>query len=46
MIELMREYPLPVYALGGMRATDMEQAWECGAHGLAMMRGAWQPQEP
>jgi 8-oxo-dGTP diphosphatase len=38
---LIRDYPLSVYALGGMRATDLEQAWSCGAHGIAMMRGAW-----
>jgi 8-oxo-dGTP diphosphatase len=46
LAELVRDYPLPVYALGGMRATDMEQAWQSGAHGLAMMRGAWQMREP
>ena len=39
--ELIRDYPLPVYAIGGMRAEDLEQAWRCGAHGLAMLRGAW-----
>jgi 8-oxo-dGTP diphosphatase len=38
---LIRDYPLPVYALGGMRATHVEQAWSCGAHGVAMVRGAW-----
>lgn len=32
---------LPVYALGGMAPRDMEQALSCGAHGLAMVRGAW-----
>ncbi|HEV2008463.1 MAG TPA: hypothetical protein VGQ88_07040 [Burkholderiales bacterium] len=30
-----------MYALGGMRATHLEQAWSCGAHGVAMVRGAW-----
>lgn len=39
---LIAGYPLPVYALGGMRFTDLEQAWACGAHGIAMMRGAWE----
>jgi len=39
--ELIRDYPLPVYAIGGMRANDMEQAWRRGAHGVAMLRGAW-----
>jgi 8-oxo-dGTP diphosphatase len=33
---------LPVYALGGMAPHDMEQALSCGAHGLAMVRGAWE----
>jgi 8-oxo-dGTP diphosphatase len=39
--ELVCDYPLPVYALGGMRTSAMMQAWQCGAHGIAMMRGAW-----
>jgi 8-oxo-dGTP diphosphatase len=33
---------IPVYALGGMRASDMEAAWSRGAHGVAMIRGAWE----
>ncbi len=40
-VQLIRDYPLPVYAIGGMRASNLEQAWNCGAHGVAMMRGAW-----
>jgi 8-oxo-dGTP diphosphatase len=39
--EEIRGYPLPVYALGGMRVVDLEAAWICGAHGIAMQRGAW-----
>jgi 8-oxo-dGTP diphosphatase len=39
--ELIRDYPLPVYAIGGMQAEDLEQAWRCGAQGVAMLRGAW-----
>jgi len=39
--QLIRDYPLPVYALGGMHASDLEQAWNCGAHGVGMLRGAW-----
>lgn len=39
--ELIEDYTLPVFALGGMRAADLDQAWRCGAHGIAMMRGAW-----
>ncbi|HXZ55048.1 MAG TPA: Nudix family hydrolase [Burkholderiales bacterium] len=33
---------IPVYALGGLTPADMEQAKSCGAHGLAMVRGAWE----
>jgi 8-oxo-dGTP diphosphatase len=32
---------LPVYALGGLALSDLETAWRCGAHGIAMMRAAW-----
>jgi 8-oxo-dGTP diphosphatase len=32
---------LPVFALGGLRAADLEAAWARGAHGVAMIRGAW-----
>ncbi|MCB5186245.1 Nudix family hydrolase [Methylobacillus gramineus] len=32
---------LPVYALGGMQLSDLEQAWSHGAHGLAMQRAVW-----
>jgi len=39
--ELIRDYPLAVYALGGLRPTDLETAWGVGAHGISMMRGAW-----
>jgi 8-oxo-dGTP diphosphatase len=38
---LIADYPLPVYALGGMEPADREPAWRAGAHGIAMMRGAW-----
>jgi thiamine monophosphate synthase len=30
-----------VYALGGMRPGDLAHAWNCGAHGISMVRGAW-----
>lgn len=39
---LIRNYPLPVYALGGMREADCVTAWQAGAHGIGMMRGAWE----
>lgn len=36
-----RGLPLPVYALGGLTPADLEPAWQHGAHGIAMVRGAW-----
>jgi 8-oxo-dGTP diphosphatase len=35
------ETRLPVYALGGLAATDLDHAIACGAQGVAMRRGAW-----
>jgi len=32
---------LPVYAIGGLRAGDLCAAWQAGAHGIAMISGAW-----
>jgi len=32
---------IPVYAIGGLRRQDMDEAREAGAHGLAMIRGSW-----
>lgn len=32
---------LPVYAIGGMRPEDLDQACVHGAHGIAMIRGSW-----
>ncbi|MGH8746892.1 MAG: thiamine phosphate synthase, partial [Burkholderiales bacterium] len=39
--ELTRGASIPVYAIGGMQAADLEDAWRAGAHGVAMIRGAW-----
>jgi 8-oxo-dGTP diphosphatase len=39
--ELSRGMPLPVYALGGIKRADLEQAMQHGAHGVALRRGAW-----
>lgn len=36
---LIRNYSLPVYALGGMTYNDLTTAQEMGAHGIAIMRG-------
>lgn len=33
--------PVPVYALGGLTAQDLHEAQRHGAHGVALMRGAW-----
>ncbi|MCW5603718.1 MAG: Nudix family hydrolase [Burkholderiales bacterium] len=39
--QLLKDYPLPVYALGGLRPENLGAAWQAGGHGIAMMRGAW-----
>ena len=38
---LLKDCPLPVYALGGLGPEDLETAWRHGAHGISMMRAAW-----
>ncbi len=32
---------IPVYALGGLTHSDMQTAWQHGAHGIALLRQAW-----
>jgi len=32
---------IPVYAIGGLRTADLDEARRAGAHGLAMISGAW-----
>jgi 8-oxo-dGTP diphosphatase len=39
--EIARGASIPVYAIGGLTRADLEDAWRAGAHGLAMIRGAW-----
>jgi 8-oxo-dGTP diphosphatase len=39
---LIEDFPLPVFALGGMKRADMEAAWCMGAHGIAAIRAAWE----
>lgn len=39
--ELAGGASIPVYAIGGLTHSDMEQAWRAGAHGIAMIRGSW-----
>jgi 8-oxo-dGTP diphosphatase len=39
--EIARGASIPVYAIGGLQRADMRSAWRAGAHGVAMIRGAW-----
>ena len=39
--QMVRGRSIPVYALGGLTASDMETAWRAGAHGVALLRQAW-----
>jgi 8-oxo-dGTP diphosphatase len=39
---MIEEYPLPVYALGGLQPADLSCARRHGAHGIAMQRAVWQ----
>jgi len=32
---------VPVYALGGLRSSDLDAAWRAGAQGIAAIRGLW-----
>ncbi|HEX7812762.1 MAG TPA: Nudix family hydrolase [Burkholderiales bacterium] len=41
---LVRGCPLPVFALGGLQPQDLHLARSSGAHGIAMIRGAWKVQ--
>lgn len=41
---LIRNYSLPVYALGGLGRVDLPIAQEQGGHGIAMMRAIWADQ--
>lgn len=38
---LVRSAAMPVYALGGVAAEDLETAWQHGAQGVAAVRGLW-----
>jgi 8-oxo-dGTP diphosphatase len=39
---LLENYPLPVYAIGGLGRDDLDSARLAGAHGVAAIRGAWE----
>jgi 8-oxo-dGTP diphosphatase len=38
---IARGATVPVYAIGGLRRTDLDRARRAGAHGIAMIRGSW-----
>lgn len=39
--KMVRECNVPVYALGGMMESDLDQARACGGQGVAMLSGLW-----
>ncbi len=39
--EIVKGSSIPVYALGGLSRQDMTTAWQHGAHGISLLRGAW-----
>jgi 8-oxo-dGTP diphosphatase len=39
--QLAAQSAIPVYALGGVTRADLDAARSHGAHGIAMLRGAW-----
>jgi len=39
--ELIRDCPVPVYALGGMKPDLLDTAMQHGAHGIALLSGIW-----
>ena len=40
---IVRDAAIPVFAIGGMHASDLyPDAWQAGAHGVAMLRAAWE----
>ena len=41
LAQAIQNTPIPVYALGGMQSSDLDRARRAGAHGVAMLRGAW-----
>jgi len=37
---------IPLYALGGLQMSDVQTAWQHGAHGVALLRQAWPEKSP
>jgi 8-oxo-dGTP diphosphatase len=40
-VRIARGAPMPVFAIGGVLPSDLDEARRHGAHGLAMIRGSW-----
>ena len=40
---LLRERPMPAYAIGGLSRADLPEARRCGAHGVALRSAAFRP---
>lgn len=40
-MELAASCPVPLYAIGGMGPSDLDEAQRHGAHGIAAIRGLW-----
>jgi 8-oxo-dGTP diphosphatase len=38
---IAQDTTVPVFALGGLRADDLDTALDCGAHGIALRTAAW-----
>jgi 8-oxo-dGTP diphosphatase len=38
---MTRDLALPVLAIGGLAASDLDEAKQAGAHGIACIRAAW-----
>lgn len=43
--QITRGASLPVYAIGGMRPSDLDTARHAGGHGVALLSGAWFSQD-
>ena len=41
--EFTERASIPVYALGGMQIADLTTVFQCGAQGVAAIRGLWNP---
>lgn len=41
LAKMLENYPLPVFALGGLNQEDLQKACQAGAQGIAAIRAAW-----